>query len=52
MNFFPGLFSFREQVPEETKAHAFLSESHSAKLCQGQHDLAGGRPGEDDGTCA
>lgn len=48
MNFFPGLFSFREQVQKKQST----CESHSAKLCQGQHDLAGGRPGEDDGTCA
>ena len=40
MNFFPGLFSFREQVQKKQS------------ICQGQHDLAGGRPGEGDGTCA
>ena len=48
MNF----FSLSGNKSRRNKAHAFLSESHSAKLCQGQHDLAGGRPGEDDGTCA
>ena len=41
MNFFQD-FSLSGNKSRRNKAHAFLSESHSAKLCQGRHDLAGG----------
>lgn len=47
--FLSRTFLFQGTSPEETKHMLSLSESHSAKLCQGQHDLAGGRPGEDEG---